>query len=71
MEEKTGRTQAVFPFYRNHVFAQIRPSTRTCTDLGLALKKTPGRLIDTVGSTKKDRITHRIEITSCWTLMTR
>jgi hypothetical protein len=54
------------PFYRNHVFAQIKPTTRTRIDLGLALKdsKVPQRLIDTGGFAKKDRITRRIEITS-------
>jgi hypothetical protein len=38
----------------------------TRIDLGLALKNTkiPKRLIDTGGFAKKDRITHRIEITS-------
>ena len=58
--------QTMVPFYRNHVFAQIKPTTRTRIDLGLALKdtKTPKRLIDTGGFAKKDRITHRIEITS-------
>jgi hypothetical protein len=58
--------QTMVPFYRNHVFAQIKPTTKTRIDLGLALKdtKTPARLIDTGGSAKKDRITHRIEITS-------
>jgi hypothetical protein len=50
----------------NHVFAQIKPTTRTRIDLGLALGDTPatGRLIDTGGFEKKDRITHRIPITS-------
>src|SRR5579871_632745 len=54
------------PLYRKHVFAQIKPTTRTRIDLGLALKdlKTPQRLIDTGGFAKKDRITRRIEITS-------
>ena len=54
------------PIYRKHVIAQIKPTTRTRIDLGLALKntKTPKRLIDTGGFAKKDRITHRIEITS-------
>jgi len=54
------------PIYRNHVIAQIKPTTRTRIDLGLALKntKTPKRLINTGGFEKKDRITHRIEITS-------
>jgi hypothetical protein len=54
------------PLYRNHVFAQIKPATRTRIDYGLALKdtKTPKRLIDTGGFAKKDRITRRIEIAS-------
>jgi hypothetical protein len=58
--------QTIVPLYRNHVFAQIKPTTRTRIDLGLALKdtKVPKRLIDTGGFAKKDRITHRIEITS-------
>ena len=53
------------PLYRNHVFAQIKPTTRTRIDMGFALKDTPvsGRLIDTGGYAKKDRITHRIPIT--------
>jgi hypothetical protein len=54
------------PLYRNHVFAQIKPTTKTRIDLGFALKDTPvsGRLIDTGGFAKKDRITHRIPIAS-------
>ncbi len=58
--------QTMVPFYRKHVFAQIKPTTRTRVDLGLALKdtKVPKRLIDTGGFVKKDRITHRIEIAS-------
>jgi uncharacterized protein DUF5655/uncharacterized protein DUF4287 len=58
--------QTIVPLYRKHVFAQIKPTTRTRIDLGLALKdtKVPKRLIDTGGLAKKDRITHRIEITS-------
>jgi hypothetical protein len=58
--------QTFVPLYRNHVFAQIKPTTRTRIDFGLALKdtKTPKRLIDTGGFAKKDRITRRIEISS-------
>jgi hypothetical protein len=58
--------QTMVPFYRKHVFAQIKPTTRTRIDLGLALKdsKVPQRLIDTGGLAKKDRITRRIEIAS-------
>jgi hypothetical protein len=58
----------IVPFYRNHVFAQIKPTTRTRIDFGLSLKgtkkKAPKRLIDTGGLQKGDRITHRIPITS-------
>jgi hypothetical protein len=52
--------------YRKHVFAQIKVSTNTRVDLGLALGnlKTPRRLIDTGGYKKKDRITRRIAVTS-------
>ena len=59
-----GKT--IVPIYRNHVVAQIKPTTRTRVDFGLALKDTPakGRLIDTGGRAKGDRITHRFEITS-------
>jgi len=58
--------KTIVPLYRKHVFAQIKPTTRTRIDLGLALKDTrvPKWLIDTGGFAKKDRITHRIEITS-------
>ena len=58
--------KTMVPFYRNHVFAQIKPATNTRIDLGLALgnMKTPKRLIDTGGYEKKDRITRRIEIRS-------
>jgi hypothetical protein len=58
--------KTMVPFYRNHVFAQIKPSTNTRIDLGFALgnMKTPQRLIDTGGYEKKDRITRRIEVKS-------
>jgi hypothetical protein len=58
--------QTIVPLYRNHVFAQIKPATRTRIDFGFALRdtKASGRLIDTGGYAKKDRITHRIPITS-------
>ena len=58
--------QTIVPLYRNHVFAQIKPTTQTRIDLGFALgaRKAEGRLIDTGGYAKKDRITHRIPIAS-------
>jgi hypothetical protein len=66
-DTKACPCQTIVPLYRNHVFAQIKPTTRTRIDFGLALgdtKKTPKRLSDTGGFAKKDRITHRFEITS-------
>jgi Domain of unknown function (DUF5655)/Domain of unknown function (DUF4287) len=58
--------KTIVPLYRNRVFAEIKPATRTRIDLGFALKDTPatGRLVDTGGFAKKDRITHRIPISS-------
>jgi hypothetical protein len=57
--------QTIVPLYRKHVFAQIKPATNARIDMGYALKdtKATGRLIDTGGFAKKDRITHRIPIT--------
>ena len=65
-EAKACPCKTIVPLYRNHVFAQIKPATYTRIDLGFALGDTPvrGRLIDTGGFAKKDRITHRIPITS-------
>jgi hypothetical protein len=56
--------QTIVPLYRNHVFAEIKPATKTRIDLGFALgdTKAAGRLIDTGGFAKKNRITHRIPI---------
>lgn len=58
--------KTIVPLYRQHVFAEIKPTTQTRIDLGLALGKTkvPKRLIDTGGLAKKDRITHRVPISS-------
>jgi hypothetical protein len=62
--------KTMVPLYRQHVFAQIKPTTNQRIDFGLALasligkKKFPKRLIDTGGFEKKDRITHRIPITT-------
>jgi hypothetical protein len=58
--------KTMVPLYRNYVFAQIKPTTQTRIDLGFALGARPveGRLIDTGGFAKKDRITHRIPISS-------
>jgi hypothetical protein len=60
--------KTMVPLYRNHVFGQIKPTTNTRVDFGLCFTtykgKLPKRLIDTGGMAKKDRITHRIELTS-------
>lgn len=59
--------KTIIPFYREHVIAQIKPATKTRIDFGLALGKgypfTP-RVQDTGGIAKKDRITHKIEIST-------
>ncbi|HVS87343.1 MAG TPA: DUF5655 domain-containing protein [Candidatus Acidoferrum sp.] len=60
--------KTIVPLYRSHVFAQIKPTTNTRIDLGLALAKykgkMPKRIIDTGGLAKKDRITRRIPVGS-------
>jgi hypothetical protein len=60
--------KTIVPLYREHVFAQIKPTTNSRVDFGFALThykgKLPKRLIDTGGLAKKDRITHRIVLTS-------
>lgn len=67
---KASPGKTIVPFYRNHVFAQLKPSTRTRIDLGVSLgdMKIPARLskrmFDTGGFAKKDRITHRIPVSS-------
>jgi hypothetical protein len=65
-EAKACPCQTMVPLYRNHVFAQIKPTTNKRIDMGFALKdtKATGLLIDTGGFAKKDRITHRIPISS-------
>jgi predicted transport protein len=61
--------ETIVPFYRNHVFAEVRPLVSRL-DLGLALgdptsvKDPSGRLKDTGGFAKKNRITHKVEIVS-------
>ena len=57
--------KTIVPLYRRYVFAQIKPATNTRIDLGFALGdlKAGGRLIDTGGRAKGDRITHRVPIT--------
>ncbi len=65
-DTKACPCKTIVPIYRHHAIAQIKPATRTRIDFGLALgnTNTPKRLVDTGGFKKKDRITHRIEVTS-------
>ncbi|MEP6754623.1 MAG: DUF5655 domain-containing protein [Chthonomonadales bacterium] len=57
--------QSMVPFYCRNVFATVKPTTLTRVDLGLCLRGEPfsNLLIDTGGTEKKDRITHRIALT--------
>jgi hypothetical protein len=63
-EVKFCPCKTMVPFYRKHVVAQVKPTTNTRIDFGLALgdTKAKGKLIDTGGFKKKDRITHRFAI---------
>ena len=56
--------KTIVPFYRKHVFAQVKPTTATRIDLGFALKdlEPTGKLVWTGGFEKGDRITHRIPV---------
>ena len=69
-DAKACPCETIVPLYRHHVFAQLKPTTLTRIDLGLALgdpsqvKDPSGRLIETGGFQKKDRLTHRIEVKS-------
>jgi hypothetical protein len=60
--------ETIVPLFRNHVFAEVKPLVSRL-DLGLALgdparvKDPSGQLKDTGGFAKKDRITHRLELT--------
>ena len=65
-DAKACPCRTMVPLYRKHVFAQIKPTTRTRIDLGFALGARPagGRLLETGGFARKDRITHRIPISS-------
>lgn len=63
--------KTIVPLYREHVFAEIKATTNNRVDLGLCLtpllkggKSVPQRLIDTGGYAKKNRITHRIPLSS-------
>lgn len=61
--------ETIVPLYRNHVFAEVKPFVSRL-DLGLALgdparvKDPSGRLKDTGGFARKDRITHKLELMS-------
>ena len=65
-DAKASPGKTAVSLYRNHVFANLKPSTNARIDVGLSLgnMKTPKRLIDTGGYEKKDRITRRIEVKS-------
>lgn len=71
---KACSCKTMVPLYREHVFAQIKPTTNTRVDLGFALAKykgkLPKRIIDTGGLGKKDRNTHRVALQVVLSLQT-
>jgi hypothetical protein len=58
--------KTIVPLYREHVFAELKPATKTRLELGLALRGEPftDRLKDTGGTARGDRLTHRIDLTT-------
>jgi hypothetical protein len=58
--------KTIVPLYRRHVFAEIKPATNRRIDLGFALGEEPftGRLHDTGGGLKDNRITHKVALSS-------
>jgi hypothetical protein len=62
--------KTIVPFYRKHVFAQVKPTTAIRIDVGFAFKdrkpegKLVSKLISTGGYEKGDRITHRVPVAS-------
>jgi hypothetical protein len=67
-EVKVCPCETIVPFYRHHVFAEVK-AFASRLDLGLALgdpdavSDPSGRLKDTGAFRKKDRITHKLELT--------
>ncbi|WP_262691628.1 DUF5655 domain-containing protein [Kordiimonas aestuarii] len=61
-------TKTMVPIYRHRVFAQVKAATQTRLDVGLALgrydSELPGRVKNTGGAAKGDRITHVIGVTA-------
>ena len=56
--------ETIIPAYRKHVFAQVSVPNRKVVRLSLALKGEPftERFVDTGGTKRKDRLTHRVDI---------
>jgi hypothetical protein len=56
--------KTIVPFYRNHVFAQVHPVTKTRLEFGIAVgkRKPTGRLKPNPRAKGNDRITHLFEI---------
>lgn len=65
-EVKASPTKTYCSLFRHVAFAQIKPTTNTRIDIGLALADEPtvGKLLDTGGAKKGDRMTHRIPVAS-------
>jgi hypothetical protein len=58
--------KTIVPLYRQHVFAELKPASRTRLEFNLALGAEPftERLLDSGGTAKGDRLTHRINIST-------
>lgn len=60
-------TKTYLSLFRQYAFAQVKATTNSRIDLGLSLgseEATVGKLIETGGAAKGDRITHRIPLSA-------
>jgi hypothetical protein len=58
--------KTIVPFYRNHVFAQVKPATKTRLEFALAIgdRKPTGKLKPNPRAKGNDRLTHLFELTA-------
>lgn len=58
--------KTIVPFYRNHVFAQVKPATKTRLEFAVAIgdRKPTGKLRPNPRAKGNDRLTHLFELTT-------
>jgi predicted transport protein len=58
--------KTIVPFYRNRVFAEVKPATKTRLELSFALADAPfeGSLVRNPRANEKDRLKHQVHLAS-------